>query len=194
MASKRVHDAVGNTYQGIKVRASTPRQLRTVFDQQNAAIRAQLPLPAVEGTFDLYPYELSTVFAHGLIWAPRPVFQSCTAYDSRLDALNVAHLEGANAPQHVFFQVQSIDERLPALDDAGSWPVLLSRCEILAITVYSSICSTWRPAGLKTVFGADVTRLAARIGSPVEIPNKDDPLWAEINLNPTFLGDLGSSP
>src|SRR5207244_12767837 len=110
------------------------QQVRSVLDQQNTAIRAQLPLPFVEGSVDMYEYELSTIFAHGLRWAPRPVFQSYSAYGSRLDELNVAHLKGRNAPQHVFLEVQPIDARLPALEDAGSWPLLLNRYRVVGRT------------------------------------------------------------
>jgi hypothetical protein len=191
MASQRVHDAIANAYGGLMLRASTPNLLRTIFDQQNAAIRAQLPLPPVAGSVDVYPSELSTLFAHGVRWDPRPVFQSYSAYDARLDALNSGHLEGPNAPQHVFFRVQPIDGRLPALEDAGSWPVLLSRYDIVGydgLQIHMQHIDTGRS---NSVFGPQVARLAARIGTPVQIPNEEGPLWAEIDLTPTFLGRVG---
>jgi len=138
----------------------------------------------------LYPFELSTVFAHGFRWAPRPIFQSYSAYDPRLDGLNVAHLEGVNVPQHVFFQVQPIDDRLPALEDAGSWPVLLSRYKIVGYNGAELHMEQVDAGHSKPVFGEQVTRLAARIGSPVQIPKEDGLRWAEIDLTPTFFGRL----
>jgi hypothetical protein len=190
MVLQRVQNAVSNSYNGIKVRVSAPQQLRTIFDQRNAAIRAQLPLPSLTGSVDLYPFELSTVFAHGLDWSPRPVFQSYSAYDSRLDALNATHLRGANAPRHVFFQVQTIDDRLAALDDAGSWPALLSSYEIVSYDGLQIHLRHVDAGRSKTVFGAPVTRVKARMGSPLQLPDEDGPLWAEIDLKPTFLGRL----
>jgi hypothetical protein len=191
MASQRVHDAIASAYGGLKLRVSTPKLLGTIFDQQKAAIRAQLPLPPVDGSVDVYPSELSTLFAHGFRWAPRPVFQSYSAYDAPLDALNSSHLEGPNAPQHVFFRVQPIDGRLPALEDAGSWPVLLSRYEIVGYDGLQ-IHMQHKDAGRSnSVFGPQVARLAARIRTPIQIPNEEGPLWAEIDLSPTFLGRFG---
>src|SRR5207244_821246 len=43
----------------------------------------------------------------------------------------------------------------------------------------------------KTVFGAPVSRVTARIGSLIQLPHEDGPLWAEIDLKPTFFGKLG---
>jgi hypothetical protein len=76
LALQRVHNAISNSYNGIMVRVSAPQQLRTAFDQENATTRAQFPLPSVRWDVDLYPYDVSTVFAHGLHWSPRPVFWS----------------------------------------------------------------------------------------------------------------------
>jgi hypothetical protein len=188
MASQRVQDAIASAKGGLKLRVSTPKLLRTIFDQQNAAIRAQLPLPPVDGSVDVYPSELSTLFAHGFRWAPRPVFQSYSAYDAPLDALNSSHLEGPNAPRHVFFRVQPIDGRLPALEDAGSWPVLLSRYAIVGYDGLQIHMQHIDAGRSNSVFGPQVARLAARIRTPVQIPNEEGPLWAEIDLTPTFLG------
>jgi hypothetical protein len=188
---QRVQNAVSSTYDGIKVRVLTPQQLQTVFGQKNAAIRAQFPLPSLDGNVDLYPYDVSTVFAHGLHWSPRPVFQSYVAYDSSLDALNVSYLEGPNAPQHVIFQVQPTDERLPALEDAGSWPALLSRYEIVG---YNGLQMHLRRADAsrsETMFSAEVARMTASVGSPVQIPSQSGLLWAAINLTPSFFGYVG---
>lgn len=190
---QRVHNALSSTYHGIKVRVLAPQLLRTIFEEKNAAIRAQLPLPSLDGNVDLYPYEVSTVFAHGFRWSPRPVFQSYSAYDSRLDALNASYLEGPNAPEHVFFQVQPIDERLPALEDAGSWPALLSRYEIVGYNGPRMQLHLRRvdASRSETVFSAEIARMTASIGSPVQIPSQSGSVWAEINLTPSLFGYLG---
>jgi hypothetical protein len=190
---QRVLNAVSSTYNGIKDRVLTPQLLRTVFDRQNESIRAQLPLPSLDGNVDLYPYEVSTVFAHGLRWSPRPVFQSYAAYDSRLDASNASYLEGPNAPEHVFFQVQPIDGRLPALEDAGSWPALLSRYELVGYNGPQMQMHLRRldVSQSETVFSAEIARMTASIGSPVGVPSQSGSVWAEIKLAPSFFGYLG---
>ncbi len=110
-------------------------------------------LPPVEGSVDIYPFELSALFAHGFLWAPRPVFQSYPAYNAELDAFICGILEGPNAPQHVFFRVQPIDGRLPALEDAGSWPVLLSRYEIVGYNGLQIHMQHKNAGRSKSVFG-----------------------------------------
>src|SRR5271165_637071 len=189
MACQRVQQAVFSTYEGIKVRASTPQQLRTVFERQNAAIRAQLPLPRVEGTVDLYPYELSTVFAHNFRWAPRPVFQKYSAYDARLDALDVGHLEGANAPQHVFFQVGAIDERLPTLEDSVSWPVLLTRYQLVG-RAGNFLRLDRYPGVINAPEMEEISASTERLGRQFNLPNVGNPVWAEANVRPTLLGRI----
>ena len=189
MAYQRVHLAVARTYHGIKVRASTPQQLRTFLDQQNSAIRAQLPLPFTEGSVDMYEYELSTIFAHGLGWAPRPAFQSYFTYGSRLNELNVAHLEGRDAPQHVFLEVQPIDARLPALEDAGSWPLLLNRYRVIGRTGAFLVLD--RNPNVSNAPGMeDVSTSSERLGQWFNLPKVGEPLWAEIDVRPTLLGRI----
>jgi hypothetical protein len=190
---QRIHNAVSSTYNGIRVRVLTPQLLRTVFEQKNEALRSELPLPSLDGNVDLYPYEVSTVFAHGLLWSPRPIFQSYAAYNSPLDAMNASHLEGSIAPEHVFFQVQPIDQRLPALEDAGSWLALLSRYEIAGynaprMQLHLRRMDASRP---NAVFSGEIARMTASIGSPVQVPSQSGSVWAEIKLAPSFFGDLG---
>jgi hypothetical protein len=85
------------------------------------------PLPALDGSVDVYPTEQAMVLAHGLQYRPRPVFQSYMAYTPALEAANAAALRGPAAPDWVLFHLRPIDGRLPALDDAASWPELLAR-------------------------------------------------------------------
>ena len=188
MASQRTHDAMVSAYEGIKLRLANPQLVRNGFDQANAAIRAQRPLPSIEGSVDVYPSELSTVFAHGFRWAPRPVFQSYSAYDASLDALNSGHLEGPNAPQHVFFRVQPIDGRFPALEDAGSWPLLLSRYKIVGYDGLQIHLQRVDGGQNDLLVGTEVARLSARMGTPVQMPKEEGPIWAEIEMSLTFFG------
>src|SRR6202040_4372562 len=58
-------------------------------------------------------------------WNPRPIIQSYSAYTPALVRLNEQHLRGPDAPEWVLFDLQSIDGRLPSLDDGLSWPALL---------------------------------------------------------------------
>jgi hypothetical protein len=94
--------------------------------------RNSLP-PLPDGTYDVYSYDQADLFALGLKWSPRPVFQSYSAYTPKLAALNAAHVSGASAPDHLLFALQPLDDRLPALEDGASWVPILERYELRAI-------------------------------------------------------------
>jgi hypothetical protein len=79
LVSQRLNNALKRTFEGIAMRTLAPQELRAIFDGRNAAIRALHTLP-IEGkpggSADLYPFELSTLFAQGLSCSPRPIIQS----------------------------------------------------------------------------------------------------------------------
>ena len=91
-----------------------------------ARLREQNPIPPLDGTVDLYPYNSNLLLAHGLRYNPRPLLQSYQACDTRLAQLDARHLEGPDAPDHLLWGIAPIDRRLPALDDSLSWPLVLS--------------------------------------------------------------------
>jgi hypothetical protein len=96
-----------------------------------AQIRAARPLPALQGPVDVYSYDQVAMLAHGLDLRPRPIFQSYMAYSPRQARANAEFLLGDLAPEWIFFRVSPIDLRVPALEDAPSWPLLLSRYRLV---------------------------------------------------------------
>jgi len=159
--------------------------LAQVHARRVAEIRAAAPLPALHGTVDVYSYGQAVALAHGLDLRPRPVFQSYMAYTPRLARANADVLLGPNAPEWILFRLESIDRRLPALDDAPSWPLLLSRYQLAG------------PAGAFALLQRRETPLAWRLvplgrvetatGNIVEVPSAaDGPIWARIDLHQTW--------
>lgn len=192
-AYTRLRDAVVSTYVGLTDHLFKPHELQAEFDRANQQIRSAVPLPQVTGTVDLYPTELSTVFAHHLNWSGRPILQSYSAYDMRLDAMNVAHLEGPRAPDVVFFALAPIDDKLPSLDDAGSLPQLLARYEIIAYQP-PYIQMKRRAATLAAPVASSrlVMHTTARLNQPIPV-SVQGPLWAVVDVRPTFLGRVVSA-
>jgi hypothetical protein len=88
---------------------------------------------------DMLSYEQGYLFLNGMRWRPRPVFQSYCALDPDLLTLNANFLEGEDAPPYLLFRLQTIDNRLPTMDDglalqvlARDWrPVLVERGMLL---------------------------------------------------------------
>lgn len=62
-------------------------------------------------------------------YAPRPVFQSYAAYTPELLELNRAYFAGPQAPRFVLLRHETIDDRLPPLDDAPALLEILQRYE-----------------------------------------------------------------
>jgi hypothetical protein len=188
IAIGRFEDACRKLLEGAKLRLFDGQRLEREFVEANSQIRNRLPLPDIEGSVDSYPSELSTIFAHNFKWDPRPVIQSYAAYTGELDTLNLKHLLSKSAPKHIFFRIGPIDGRLPALEDAGSWSVLLQRYRIVGFD------GNWihfqQDAGNGDLLNQHqpIRQLSARIGKNVEIPQDLGPICAQIKMHETLLG------
>lgn len=97
--------------------------------EENANRVEQTALPHVRAragsaSVDLIPNAQGVLHANGLAWKPRPAFQSYVAYTPELLERNARFLAGPDAPEFVLFQFETIDRRLPQLDDALAMQVL----------------------------------------------------------------------
>ncbi len=173
---------------GIEERLEGKQKLVAAFDDANAQIRALHPLPHVNGTVDIYPTELSAIFANGLKWKGRPIFQSYSVYDPKLDRQNVQFLEHAGADT-IFYSIGSIDGRLPALDDSGSLISLLGRYSVVGVTgTYVQLARHGGPSTAALAQDA-LLQTTARVGEPVKVGGSDA-IWAQIDIQPTLLGKI----
>lgn len=165
-----------------------PGNIRQAFTERMQQLATQSPLPRVAGSSDIYPFDLTDLIASGNQWSPRPVLQSYSAYTPLLARINEAHLHGAAAPDHIFFRVESIDGRFPALEDGLSWPTLLSHYQIMdSDHRYLHLQKRSSPAAMqKTV----LTQQSHHLGDWVPLPPAGQMLFAEIELTPTLLGRL----
>lgn len=165
--------------------------VESAYTQRLAQINAQLPLPALSGSVDIYPFDQIRIIASGNRWQTRPVLQSYSAYTPELARLNEAHLRGPNAPDNIIVRTESLAGHLPSLDDGMSWPTLLSHYQ-LSDTAADYIHLNRRPnpaATKRTVIAQDRHRL----GEWVELPSGPQILFAEIDLRPTPLGRLATA-
>jgi hypothetical protein len=72
----------------------------------------KLPIPQ-GSTVDALPWDITDLIVNRLIYAPRPVFQSYSAYTNRLLDLNANHFRSSAAPMFLVMKNQSIDQRFP---------------------------------------------------------------------------------
>jgi hypothetical protein len=185
----QVADRWSATVSGLATRLGNPSRLASDFAAAKASIRAQVPLPSVRGTVDIYPWQLSAIFANDLRWSGRPVFQSYSVYEPSLDARNVAHLRGPDAPDTVFFTFSPIDDRLPALDDSGSLLQLLTAYDIVGYQAPYVQLAKRAPQAPFPLDRAATRIVSVRLGSDIAAGD-GGAVWARVSLRPTLRGRL----
>ncbi|MEW6752033.1 MAG: hypothetical protein AB1505_13800 [Candidatus Latescibacterota bacterium] len=153
------------------------------------ALREMRPLAPAHGAVDVYPVHQTLPLAHGMEHRPRPVFQSYVAYTGHLERLNLAFLQGRGAPQTVFLDLSGMDGRFPPLDDALSWPVLLTHYDIT--DVGGALLRLERTAEPRQHALVPVATQEVGLGEWLAVPSvAEGPLWATVDLRPSLSGRL----
>ena len=153
-----------------------------------AGVRANVALPRVEGTVDLYPDDQLVLIANGLARDSRPAFQSYFAYSPRLITLNERHLRGEDRPRTLFVDLAPIDGRWPASEDAPNLMTILSDYRLLRRTPSYLMFEEERRSGYRL---KHVRSVRARLGDPIAVPiTSSRPIWASIDVRRTMLGRL----
>ncbi len=189
----RLPTSVKATVQAVSDRLHGGAMLRQHYDQALAAIRDTAPLPDLPGAWDIYSVDQSLLLAWHKEWSPRPIPQSYSAYSKTLADLNAAHLVAPDAPRNVLFDIHTIDNRLPAFEDAPSWIALLDRYQ--AVGMIGDMAVLTRRAGARAPARpappAPTSLSHAALGAIVAL-DPGVPTWAVIDVRPTLLGRLAS--
>jgi hypothetical protein len=182
-------DTYSGMWNGLRSRLSQGSDLKNQFEGSLADIRSEYPLPALKGTADIYTYDQSVLVATNIDWNPRPVFQSYSAYTPVLARQNEEHLRGPDAPDWVLFDLETIEGRLPSLDDGLSWPALFDN---YTFSSYNGQVVLMRKNQLTRANSNydDVYEKSCKTGATVALPETDGPLFAEVDLEPTLAGRL----
>lgn len=160
-----------------------------------AAIRKDWNVPTLQGSVDVYPWSCAVALAGDLQYQPRPVFQSYGAYTPDLAALNVAHIRGPHAPDHLLLHITDGGfplDRFPTADDAASWPEWLTRYDVER--TQGEFLMLRRAESPRHWEMLPVGGATARLNAPVSVPATGaDPIWATIQVEPTPAGRLLSA-
>lgn len=105
-------------------------QLATIRHREWLSVSLEANLPKIrirvgKSRIDMVTWEQGMLLINGMNYAPRPVFQSYSAYTPRLARLNESYFLGANAPDFVLFRLDYIDGRLPMIEDSLALIALL---------------------------------------------------------------------
>jgi hypothetical protein len=181
-----------NTYsgawKGIRLRL-THGELENSFLKAEASIRDAYAVPPLNGTVDIYEVDQSFLLASKNEWNPRPIIQSYSAYTPYLAKLNEQHLRGANAPNWLLIDLQTIDDRLPSLDDGSSWPALVDNYAFVSYNGQFVLMRRNQVTRQNSSYD-NVYEKSYKTGSTVTLPDTDGLMFAEVDLNPTIAGKV----
>ena len=152
--------------------------------------RESYAMPPLKGDVDFYSWNLMPGFAYGLRYQPRPVFQSFSAYTPQLARLNAEHLRGDKTAETIVFDGTTIDRRYAALDDALSWPELLTRYDVQEVEIpFVVLKRSTAPREFKLTL---LQEASIKFGEQFLLPTNAGPIWAEIEINYTMSGSFVS--
>lgn len=181
-----------SAWYGFKRSLEEPSWLETNFNLSMNFLQTQNPLPTLAGTTDIYSYNQAYLLSSANIWSPRPVFQSYSVFMPSLIEKNKQHLQGKHKPDHIIFNIEPIDKRLPALEDGASWPLILKNYKpsqvsnnFLILDAKPDISKPKKPTAL-------ISSRQHQLGEEVFLPPNKGYLFAKISLKPTLWGKIAA--
>jgi hypothetical protein len=180
-----------SAWYGFGKRISEAHWLSQNFALTMDFLKNQIDFPLFPGTTDIYSYDQTYLIASRNHWTPRPIFQSYSVFTSELAKKNKHYLLSPHAPDHIMFKVEPIDNRMAALEDGASWPVLLKHYQPTGFDkgfLWLEKQSVENKASHSTLLQSTNYHL----GEVVKLPQASSFLWAEIEMKPTILGSLAT--
>ena len=192
-STKNIIGKLENTYvgsfKGIATRIDNPQQLNIIYEKCLKKINEKGKIPRLSGTSDFYTIDQSYLIASDNQWNPRAIFQSYTVYEPKLAKINEHHLRLDKAPDNVIFNLHTVDHRFPTLDDGMSWLALLDNYQatdyIDGNIFFKKKHVLKKVSTLKTLFEREYM-----IGENIVLPNSDNILFSEVDIEPTLVGRL----
>lgn len=178
-----------SSWKGIKNRIIDKSWPESNFEKTLTALRNRESFPILPGTTDIYSYGQSYLIASGNTWSPRPILHSYSAYTPKLAEINRQHILGGRAPENIIFRVETIDNRIPAIEDGPSWPALLSN--YYPTRMANNFLFLHKKVDRKELSEPiKLTSNTHSFGEIVNIPRSNQPIFVEIDIKPTFWGQI----
>ncbi len=139
---------------------------------------------------DAFNYKQSYIFANGLNYRPRPVIQGYSAYTDYLQVMNLAIFKSEQRPLFLLFNMETIDNRYPTLDDAITLPFIFNN--YMPIAVDGPFLVLREKTGLHTnIIMRLLTEQTIKFNEVIELtPWNDGPIIMQVTMRPTFLGKV----
>jgi hypothetical protein len=188
---KTTWNTYADAWQGLATRLLQKGALEQRFAQSETNIRNYYSLPTLKGSADIYECDQSLLLASGNTWNPRPVLQGYSVYTPELARLDEEHLRGGQAPEWIWFDLQTIDARLPSLDDGMSWPALLDNYNFTSFDGRFVLLHNNQAARHASNY-ADMETSRHKAVETVSLPDTDGLLFAEVVMKPTLAGHVAT--
>lgn len=186
LAISRLQDGLAGLFEI----SDTKLRLESEYQNGLKAFAQKADLPTLKGTVDEWPDNGALAVLAGYDYRPRPMFMSFSAYSRAIGERNVAFLEGARAPEHILFEVATIDNRLPTMDDSLSWKSLLRHYEVGDIA-RNGLLILDRRAVPRTLSLVPFLETAIGWDEPLALrAERGRLIWAEIDTEKTAVGQL----
>ena len=188
---RNIKSTYSSAWNGFNNRFSKKEWLEDEFEKSIKRLSNKENFPLFSGNTDIYSYNQSYLIASGNIWNPRPILQSYSTYTSFLSLTNKKHLLGEKAPDSVLFRVESIDGRIPSIEDGASWPTLLTHYQPSALE-NNYLYLHKKPSTGNIPDESLIGKGSYSFGDAVSIPNDSAPIFAEISIKQSPIGKLAN--
>jgi len=168
------------------------RLVHQQWEEKQAAMKQRVPHFSPDVTTDVYTYSLEAAIELGLPVTFRPTLQSYIATTRRLQQMNADHLLSDQAPKQILLMGEDpVDVQYPNMNDALSWPVLLTHYNVIYLNPrYTVLHRQPQPRAWKMEHIATQT---VRLNEVVDVPPRPagaNAIWVTMQFKPTFWGRL----
>ncbi|WP_147288319.1 hypothetical protein [Legionella gratiana] len=178
-----------STWNGI-IKSFADNQWRNKeFDKALVQIQEKVKFPKFKGTTDIYSYSQAYLIASKNNWNPRPVLQSYSAYTPSLAQIDKMHLLSKKSPDHLIFKLETIDSRIPSLENGPSWPIFLSYYQPSTLK-NDYLYLHRRSSQVEIPKAKNIHESVYSLGETVFVPDISAPVLAEIYMEQSIFGKL----
>ena len=173
-----------------------PRELRETLRRDFSRFAQDHRLPRIaalvkSSSVDVLGTQQSIAMFENQNYTPRPVFQNYYAFTSRLAHLNEGFYASPRAPQFVIQKYETIDHRVPAMDDARVMTQVFRHYDLVAV---ENEWLLWEKREAPNPITLTAPEKSV-VGFDREIPVpevSEAALWVTIDVQPSLLGRLRS--
>ena len=175
-------------------------KLGSLRSEYNALLNRELALYSMpqtkklvgRHTVDVLGHDQAIAIYNKLNYHPRPVLQSYSVYMPELAELNAKFYTSERAPEFILVKINSIDQRLAAMDDSIVLNIIAQRYIYMfsenGFQLWRKKSGFFNIADTKPHF---LVRKKLSIGEAWNIQSYNtQPLWLKIDLQPSLLGRL----